>query len=76
MDFQSRVSENVKAHSNRAIEPSWALYKEALLHNILEAADWSSESTFGKFYLRDFSADVLHVDKLIISASCLPVLFW
>ncbi|CAC5402219.1 unnamed protein product [Mytilus coruscus] len=45
--------ENIKAHSTRAIGPSWALYKGASINSILEAADWSSESTFGKFYLKD-----------------------
>ncbi|XP_071133050.1 uncharacterized protein [Mytilus edulis] len=50
---------NIKAHSTRAIGPSWALYKGASINSILEAADWSSESTFGKFYLRDLSVDVL-----------------
>lgn len=43
----------VKAHSTRAIAPSWALYNGASTKSILDAADWSSESTFAKFYLRD-----------------------
>ncbi|CAC5366274.1 unnamed protein product [Mytilus coruscus] len=51
--------ENIKAHSTRAIVPSWALYKGASINSILEAADWSLESTFEKFYLRDLSVDVL-----------------
>ncbi|XP_063442583.1 uncharacterized protein LOC134722881 [Mytilus trossulus] len=41
---------SVKAHSTRAIGPSWALYKGASMKNIMEAADWSRESTFTKFY--------------------------
>lgn len=44
---------HVKAHSTRAIAPSWALYNGASTKSILDAADWSSESTFVKFYLRD-----------------------
>ncbi|CAC5411063.1 unnamed protein product [Mytilus coruscus] len=41
----------VKGHSTRAITPSWALYKGASTKSILDAADWSSESTFVRFYL-------------------------
>ena len=38
----------VKAHSTRTICPSWALYKGASIQStcILDAADWSKESTF------------------------------
>ncbi|CAC5406640.1 unnamed protein product [Mytilus coruscus] len=57
--YRDSSLENIKAHSTRAIGPSWALYKGASINSILEAADWSSESTFGKFYLRDLSVDVL-----------------
>ena len=46
----------VNAHSTRAIAPTWALYKGASTKTILEAADWSSESTFVKFYLRDLGS--------------------
>ncbi|CAC5386377.1 unnamed protein product [Mytilus coruscus] len=46
----------VNAHSTRAIAPSWALYKGASLKSILDSADWAVESTFAKFYLRDFDA--------------------
>lgn len=42
----------VKAHSTRAIGPSWALAKGASLSSILEAADWSRDATFKKFYYR------------------------
>ena len=41
----------VTAHPTRAIAPSWALYKGASTKSILDTADWSSESTFVKFYL-------------------------
>ncbi|CAC5399818.1 unnamed protein product [Mytilus coruscus] len=50
---------SVKAHSTRAIGPSWALYKGASMKNIMEAADWSRESTFTKFYLRHKDPHVL-----------------
>ena len=45
----------VKGHSTRAIGASYALFKGASLSSILAAADWSRESTFMKFYLRDMS---------------------
>ena len=43
----------VKAHSTRTICPSWALYKGASIQStcILDAADWSKESTFTQFCL-------------------------
>lgn len=50
---------NVNAHSTRAIGPSWALFKGSNMSSILQAADWSRETTFIKFYLRDVSASVL-----------------
>lgn len=49
----------VRAHSTRAIGPSWALYKGASMKNIMESADWSRESTFTKFYLRNLEPHVL-----------------
>ena len=55
----SDESLKVTAHSTRAIAPSWALYKGASTKSILDAADWSSESTFVKFYLRDLDSDKL-----------------
>lgn len=57
--YPDKTLENVKGHSTRAIGPSWALFKGASLHTIMEAADWTSKSTFGKFYLRDLSVDLL-----------------
>ena len=46
----------VKAHSTRAIGPSWVLFKGASLASILQAADWSKDSTFRKFYYRDINS--------------------
>ena len=52
-------SMKVKGHSTRAIGSSLALFNGASVNNILNAADWSRESTFIKFYLRDVNASVL-----------------
>ena len=52
----------VRAHSTRALGPSWALFKGANMTSILEAADWSRESTFIKFYLRDVKTHSLIQD--------------
>ena len=46
----------VKAHSTRAIGPSWALFKGASLASVLEAADWSKDSTFTRFYYRQMDS--------------------
>lgn len=46
-------SMKVRGHSTRAIGPSWALYNGASVKGILKAADWSKETTFTRFYLRD-----------------------
>ncbi|MCG8048370.1 MAG: hypothetical protein N0E48_22590 [Candidatus Thiodiazotropha endolucinida] len=46
----------VKAHSTRAIGPSWALFKGASLSSILEAADWSKDSVFKQFYYREIES--------------------
>ena len=47
----------VNAHSTGAIAPSWALYKGASTKSILDSADWSNESTFVKFNLRDLDSN-------------------
>ena len=52
MAYDGKIS-NIKAHSTRAIGPSWAAYNGASMKSILEVADWSKESTFTRFYLRD-----------------------
>ena len=49
-------SAKIRGHSTRAIGSSYALLKGASLSSILSAADWSRESTFVKFYLRDMSS--------------------
>lgn len=50
----------IRGHSTRAIGSSWALYNGASMKNILEAADWTKESTFVKFYLRDVNITPLN----------------
>lgn len=50
---------NVKAHSTRAIAPSWAMYNGASMKSIMEAADWSAQSTFTRFYLGNVEPKVL-----------------
>lgn len=52
-------AKKVKAHSTRSIGPSWALYNGASIKSVLEAADWSRESTFTKFYLKRVAPEVL-----------------
>ena len=45
-------TKKVKAHSTRSVGLSWALLNGASIDSIMQAADWSRESTFMKFYLR------------------------
>ena len=54
--YENQTDLKVKAHSTRAIGPSWALFKGASLNSVLEAADWSSEVTFKKFYFRQMDS--------------------
>lgn len=42
---------NVKAHSTKAIGPSWALFCGACMNSILETADWTTDTNFIKFFL-------------------------
>ena len=41
-----------RAHSTRALGPSWALFNGASVKSIMDTADWSKESTFTRFYLK------------------------
>ena len=50
---------NVKAHSTRSVGPTWALFNGASIDSIMQAAVWSRESTFMKFYYRDIEPVVL-----------------
>jgi len=48
-----------KDHFIRAIAPAWALFNGTTVRAFLDAADWSNESTFTKFYLRNIDLKVL-----------------
>uniref|UniRef100_A0A803JAC4 Tyr recombinase domain-containing protein n=1 Tax=Xenopus tropicalis TaxID=8364 RepID=A0A803JAC4_XENTR len=43
----------IRAHATRKVSTSWALYHEASLETICQAATWSSPHTFTKFYKFD-----------------------
>ena len=49
----SDLGMNIRAHSTRAIGPSWALFRGASISSILDAADWSSDTTFKRYYYRE-----------------------
>jgi hypothetical protein len=49
----------IRGHSTRSIGPSWALFKGASLQQIMEAADWSRETTFTKYYLKPVNVDFM-----------------
>ena len=44
---------HVRAHDLRAQMASWALYKGASIQEVMDAAGWSSPTTFQSVYLRD-----------------------
>jgi hypothetical protein len=48
-----------RAHSTRALGPSWALFNGASVKSIMDTADWSKESTFIRFYLCHVDVEVL-----------------
>ena len=62
----------VKAHSTRALGPSWAGMKGASLAQILDAADWRRKSTFCRFYLRDMSSEQTAFGRAVLSAADVP----
>ena len=47
---------NVTAHEVRAIATSWAAYNNAPFEEIMQAADWSGDTTFTSFYSRAMAA--------------------
>ena len=49
----------VKGHSTRAIGPSWAIFKGARMVDVMKSADWSRDTTFTKFYMKEVSVDFL-----------------
>lgn len=54
-----KESGKVLPHSTRSLGASWALLKGTPLKNIMEAADWTRESTFIKFYLKSVNTEIL-----------------
>lgn len=58
---EQKTVKNVKGHSTRSVGPSWALFKGASLQQVMEAADWSRETTFTKFYLKNINTDYMKV---------------
>jgi integrase len=56
---QTDKAVKVKAHSTRYVGPSWAIFNGASLKSVLESTDWSTESTFSRFYFKDFNTKVL-----------------
>jgi hypothetical protein len=42
-----------KAHDVRRMSTSWTLTKGIQLEEIMQAANWKSDSTFTAFYMRD-----------------------
>ena len=52
----SDLGMNIRAHSTRSIGPSWALFRGASISSILDAADWSSDTTFKRYYYREMEA--------------------
>lgn len=59
--MKNKKIKKVKGHSTRSIGPSWAIFKGAALKNVLESADWSTATTFTKFYLKDVNVDFLNI---------------
>ena len=52
-------NKKVKAHSTRAVGPSWALYNGAPMNLILEAAGCTKDYIFIQFCLRNVGVKVL-----------------
>jgi hypothetical protein len=59
----------VKAHSVRALAPSWAGKQGASLSQIMQAADWRRAPTFSRFYLRDLSDHQTAFGRAVLSAA-------
>lgn len=51
----------ILGHSTRSVGPSWALFKGASIKSIMDSADWSTENTFVKHYLKAVKTHVLEV---------------
>ena len=69
-ELEGKQLQTVRAHSTRSLSSSWALYSGVAMDRILQAVDWSKDTTFVKFYLKDvehtvsdFASAVLDVGK-------------
>ena len=69
-ELEGKPLQTVRAHSTRSLSSSWALYSGVAMDRILQAVDWSKDTTFVKFYLKDvehtvsdFASAVLDVGK-------------
>ena len=59
---EGKTPGRVHGHQTRSYGPSWARFKGTSSKDIMEAADWSRETTFVKYYLTDVRrASVLEV---------------
>jgi len=58
-----------KAHDVRGLSSSWALVKGVPLENIMQAANWKSDSTFSAFYMRDVSGQSSQFARAVLSSS-------
>lgn len=58
---KSLKNKKIKGHSTRSVGPSWALFKGASFRQVMESADWSTETTFIKHYLKSVRTPVLEV---------------
>ena len=48
-----QTGSHVRAHDLRSQLASWALYKGASIQEVMDAAGWSSHTTFQSVYLKD-----------------------
>ena len=58
---EGKTPGRVHGHQTRSYGPSWARFKGTSSKDIMEAADWSRETTFVKYYLKDVRTSVLEV---------------
>ena len=58
---EGKTPGRVHGHQTRSYGPSWARFKGTSSKDIMEAADWSRETTFVKYYLKDVRTSVVEV---------------
>jgi len=57
------------AHEVRSLSTSWAVAKGVSLNEVLEAANWKTESTFTAFYLRDVEGQKSRFAEAVLSST-------